>query len=81
MGDQSHQQQHHRHRSTSQDLYGILGMSKASSIKDISCKAYKSLVNIWHPDHKSLHSKTDEEGSSNEAYKVCTCNIFHAKLS
>ncbi|XVF67691.1 hypothetical protein PTKIN_Ptkin10aG0141900 [Pterospermum kingtungense] len=62
MGDH---QTHHRHRSPSSDLYGILGMSKA---KDISCKAYKSLVNIWHPDHH--RSKTEEDGNFKETHKT-----------
>ena len=82
MGDHS-QHHHHRHRSMSTDLYGILGMSKASSIKDMSCKAYKSLVNKWYPDHRSTPSKTEEEGSFkdiDDAYEVCTSN-FHANSS
>ncbi|XVE66941.1 hypothetical protein DITRI_Ditri08aG0120000 [Diplodiscus trichospermus] len=76
MGGHSHHHHHHHdhqhHRSTSTDLYGILGMSKACSIKNMSCKAYKSLVHKWHFDHKNHPSKTEEEGSlkdGDEAYK------------
>ncbi|XP_022746826.1 dnaJ homolog subfamily B member 4 [Durio zibethinus] len=59
------------HRSMSTDLYGILGMSKASSIKDMSCKAYKSLVNIWYPYHRSHPNKTEEEGDFKDIDEAC----------
>lgn len=78
MGDHSH----HHTRSLSTDLYGILGISsKGSSIKDM-CKAYKSLVHKWYPDHRSPSSKSEEEGNFkdiDEAYKVSACmHVFHA---
>ncbi|XP_007042244.2 PREDICTED: dnaJ homolog subfamily B member 4 [Theobroma cacao] len=73
MGDHSH----HHTRSLSTDLYGILGISsKGSSIKDM-CKAYKSLVHKWYPDHRSPSSKSEEEGNFkdiDEAYKTINSN-------
>ncbi|XWS40035.1 hypothetical protein CRYUN_Cryun18bG0105500 [Craigia yunnanensis] len=81
MGDHSH---HHHHRSMSTDLYGILGMSKASSIKDMSCKAYKSLVNKWYPDHRSTPSQTEEEGNFkdiDDAYETVNGKMQEEKFS
>ncbi|XP_043720802.1 dnaJ homolog subfamily B member 5-like [Telopea speciosissima] len=54
------------------DSNSILGVPKGASIKDV-CKAYKSLVTKWYPEHKnSTSSKTDDEDSKlkalNEAY-------------
>ncbi|XP_050210882.1 uncharacterized protein LOC126661132 [Mercurialis annua] len=58
-------------RSTTVDFYGILGISKSATIKEM-CKAYKSLVTLWHPD-KNPSNKDEAQvkfRQINEAYKA-----------
>ncbi|XP_052205713.1 uncharacterized protein LOC127810334 [Diospyros lotus] len=68
MGDSSSRSQ----QSTQPNLYGILGITKSSSLLDIS-KAYKALVMKWHPD-KNPSSKSSEAAAKfreiTEAYRT-----------
>lgn len=71
-------------RSPKTDFYSILGITAASSIKEI-CKAYKSLVLKWSPDKNPFDQKEAQEkfAAINEAYdKVNIINLptkIHAK--
>ncbi|XP_015581096.1 chaperone protein DnaJ 1 [Ricinus communis] len=58
-------------RSQTVDFYGILGIPKSASLKDVS-KAYKSLVTKWHPD-KNPSNKDEAQvqlQQINEAFKA-----------
>ncbi|EEF32845.1 heat shock protein binding protein, putative [Ricinus communis] len=67
-------------RSQTVDFYGILGIPKSASLKDVS-KAYKSLVTKWHPD-KNPSNKDEAQvqlQQINEAFKGNTTPIVYSQ--
>lgn len=64
-------------RAPTTDFYGILGITKSATIKDM-CRSYKSLVMKWHPE-RNPSNKAEAESKFqeiNEAYKVYSIYVY-----